>query len=262
MAEDLREWVSEYRRLLVAQASLPALDSAIELMERIACVEIADPGLDKAIADLDHQASAEEECRRRLSERLQDYLESSFEDARLRRRRKRDLIRLQAEVWRTASAVRIPGFLASRPVEISPARESLLLDAGLVVFHHAYFALLPAVPVGFQGERNLLFQSFLEFSSDLTSGSDRERVRALVHEALGDPILAAEHYRQALDAASPDRHDYLSLVHMAWAHAVERNRLREAMTILLESAARVRAEDYAEIKDLVLETLEMQRTAA
>jgi hypothetical protein len=54
----------------------------------------------------------------------------------------------------------------------------------------------------------------------------------------------------------------MSLLQMAWSQAVEQDHFREALTILLESAPRVRAEDYAELKELVLETIEMRRAAA
>jgi hypothetical protein len=121
---------------------------------------------------------------------------------------------------------------------------------------------LPAIPAILQKERRLLFKAFLEFSADLADDSDRERVRALVYEALGEPILAADHYRRAVLATSPDRHEFMSLLQMAWSQAVEQDHFREALTILLESAPRVRAEDYAELKELVLETIEMRRAAA
>ena len=254
----LKERVAEYRRLVVSDVSQAALDSSIALIERIARLTINLPEIERTVAESAHEETLEEENRRVLSETLKEYMRSSFEDAHLHRRIKRDLLRIQKRILRVVVAVSVPQFLSGIQTELSNAEHSLILDTALIVFHQAYFGLLPEIPNALSNEKQLLLNSFLEFSKGIPRISDRERIRALVHLFKDDWVLASHYFRQALKATPPDEHEFMTILQTVWSHAIEKHKFNEASSILMENAHRVGTQDMKELEEMLLETLSLR----
>src|SRR5947209_6663101 len=129
--------VSKYRELLAADESLPALDGALELALRIA----SGGGNNK-----------ENPWHNLLRERTPT---SKGTD-----RRPADVQRLEEVAWVLSA---IPRQVSMSLREVPEDQYSILMDTLLLVFHQAYFALLPNLA----GKREALMQAFREFSSTL-----------------------------------------------------------------------------------------------
>ena len=255
-----KELIRDYRELLVEEESLAGLDRALTLVEQVLGVHVVWDG--KALELLGIPGKSRDpdglvEALIRQHERFDSPELTSCK----RRRRKRENIDRQARVLRTAYTVMVlPALVEGAEEEIRADRYSLFLDACLIVFHQAFFVLLPELRGReWEQERRLLLGSFRRFADHLPRVSDRYGVLALYYDALEDHDRAGRYYREALRAAHSDNHDFMTSVQTCWSFLVEHERLREALELLLETYPRVARQDLDEIHELIDSTFQLQQ---
>jgi hypothetical protein len=138
---------------------------------------------------------------------------------------------------------------------------SFVLDACVLLFHQAYFALLPTLSTPtWKGERLLLLEAFRRFARHCPRPSDAFGVLALYYDALGESDVAARHYVDAVAATHSDSHEFMSVVQTAWTFCIERNRHREALDVLLSVNSRVNRNDISELHEMVTLTFDLMRS--
>jgi hypothetical protein len=124
---------------------------------------------------------------------------------------------------------------------------SLLMDTLLLVFHQAYFALLPKAA----REREALLQAFADLSTALPRPQDRFQIMGLVQIERADFDAAADSFRAALAATHSDEHDFMTRLQMLWTVLMERARYQEAFDCLLDIYPRASRNDLPEIAALL-----------
>ncbi len=134
--------------------------------------------------------------------------------------------------------------------KIPPDQYSLLIDTLLLVFHHAYFAVLPEAG----DRRELLLASFEKFAAQLTRPADQFQVRGLVQLERGESAAAVESFDAALAATHSDEHDFLTRVQLLWSVLMERAMRTEAFDCLMDAYRRASLGDLDEIEALLRQT--------
>jgi hypothetical protein len=140
--------------------------------------------------------------------------------------------------------------------DIPEEQYSLLMDTLLLVFHQAYFALLPRA----KGHRDALLQAFRGFADSLPSLADRFQVAGLVEIELGQTEAACEAFAASLAATPSQEHDFLTRVQMVWSTLMDGGLVAEAFKCLEEVAPRFTRIDFDEFQQLQAATFaEAQR---
>lgn len=214
--------ISEYQSLLRAEESLGALDRAIDLTRRV--------------------AQGGRIVNRRRWPRLVG------EDGGTHKESTSPTVRRILEV---ANVLRSLPLRAQEP-DVPEAQFSLLMDTLLIVFHQAYFSLLPKAA----GRRAALLQAFDAFADELPNLADRFQVKGLVHLERGQVEQAVQAFQAALAATPSDRHDFLTRVQMLWSLLIEHDRVRDAFNCLQEVGPRVTRIDFEEFQNLLKTTFE------
>jgi hypothetical protein len=196
-----------------------------------------------------------------LSEAVQQFQVREVAEATDRRRRTKARIQQQARVVKGAFALsHIPDLVEKLPSPFPSERVSFVLDACVLLFHQAYFAVLPTLgTLDWEDGRTLLLESFRHFSHHCPRPADSFGVLALYYDALGEHNIAARHYSDAVAATHSDSHEFLSVVQTAWGFCIERHRYREALDVLLGVNGRVARNDIAELHEMVSLTFDLMR---
>ncbi len=168
----MQELIDRYRQLVVAKESVETLAHALELVEDVMGIRLRWTG-----GRLEALGIAKKGPPDQLSTYMAAELKGLPELAQVGGRRRRTRLRREKQ----AVAVRAAVILAAVPAladEMRPPlpghRHSLLVDACLVVFHQAYFALLPELGTReWEDERRLLTESFPRFAQHVPQVSDR-----------------------------------------------------------------------------------------
>jgi hypothetical protein len=221
----MQDVVSQYRELLVADESLPSLDNAIALAHRIASGQGGDGG-DRWSKLIEGDGPSRNSGKRPESAMA---------------RRARDV------VWALSTLSR----KAEHHPKIPEAQYSLLMDALLILFHQAYFALLPKA---FDRRADLL-DAFTSFAAAFPSLPDRFQIEGLVQYEKGRTDAATECFRAALAATHSDEHDFLTRVQMVWSVLMEQRHYIEAFECLNDVQPRVARRDFEELSQLHRATL-------
>jgi len=221
---------AEYHALLTAEESLTALDGAIALARRIA------PGAGRA----------------RGGRWLDIINGNGGPGASSSGHTERPNSRRVYEVTSILSA--LPAEAARH--DVPEEQYSLLMDTLLLVFHHAYFALLPKA----KGDRDSLLKAFRAFGDSLPRLADRFQVAGLVEIELGRTDAACEAFGASLAATPSQEHDFLTRLQMVWSTLMDGGLVSEAFKCLQEVAPRVTRIDFDEFQGLVAATFaEAQR---
>ncbi len=211
------DFVSQYQQLLTADESVASLDAAARL-----AIRVASGGRRRWVNLLRADRSPTHRAT------------SSAANAR----------RTRIVAWLLSSVSRqIDEFRDDVPEE----QYALLMDTLLLVFHHAYFALLPKAA----REREALLQAFEDFSATLSQPQDRFQIMGLVQIERADYDAAADSFRAALAATHSDEHDFMTRLQMLWTVLMERARYREAFDCLLDVYPRASRNDLPEIAALL-----------
>jgi tetratricopeptide (TPR) repeat protein len=126
------------------------------------------------------------------------------------------------------------------------------MDILLVLFHQAYFVLLPKA----KSRRESLLKAFGSFAESLPNHADRFQVNGLIEIELGRPEAASDSFRAALAATHSDQHDFLSRLQMIWSFLMDRKELSKAFACLQDAAPRVTRIDFDEFQGLYAATFE------
>ncbi|HEX4125817.1 MAG TPA: hypothetical protein VHY37_13910 [Tepidisphaeraceae bacterium] len=166
----------------------------------------------------------------------------------------------RAEPARSAAAQRVlqvADLLQSLPrraeePDVPESQYTLLMDTLLLVFHQAYFSLLPKAA----SHRSILVQALDALADKLPNLADRFQVKGLMHLEHGDIEQAIAAFNAALAATPSDQHDFLTRVQMVWSLLIEHHRVRDAFDCLMQVSPRVTRADYDEFQGLLRETFD------
>jgi tetratricopeptide (TPR) repeat protein len=170
---------------------------------------------------------------------------ASSKDGKLRRR-----------VGEVADALRLLRYANVHKLPLGNAGYSLLVDAEMVLFHQAYFALLPELD-GRQEERETMLDAFHAFANEIPRLPDRFKVLSLAFEAEDKPEKALECLRYVLQSTHSDDPEFMTTLQSVWAELIERKRYREAMTLLMDNYPRVTLGDLDDMRHLVMATFDL-----
>lgn len=253
--------VKRYQELLVAEESLDSVDRALALVEEGLGVRVVVGETERALEAVDRQRREHEDSWRRLDEAIQEFDREEFEKAMARR------LRSKERVWQRHRALRVAVTLAAFPEYLdrqadraSGAQYSFVMDSLIVLFHHAYFALLPTLDAAeWAVERGTLLHSMRRFADHVPGEGDRFRILALWSEALGQPQEAARYYAALVHATRSDAHEFMTVLQSCWTHLLEHEECDGALKLLLETYPRVPRAHLEEASKLILQTFEHQR---
>jgi hypothetical protein len=131
------------------------------------------------------------------------------------------------------------------------------MDLLLLVFHQAYFVLLPKMQgQGWNDARSEFLSASHRFAEQLPRDADRYHVLGLVFEATGNSTGASDCYRTALNATHADDHDFITRAQMLWSHLHEMGDLSGAGRLLLDIYPRVQRKDLDEVSDMIWDTMQ------
>ena len=216
----MKDAVAEYRDLQTSEESTASLDRALKLAMRIAAGQGAAKG-------------------RRWRPVLNAPPAPAGQSARERR--------IYGVVFAlSAIAAKTDEIAASIPED----QYSLLMDTLLLVFHQAYFVLLPDL----NGARNTLYLVFRGFSSTLSRPEDRFQVLGLVELEEKHFQQAADTFRAAVAATHADAHDFITRVQLLWTVLMAHGRHEDALEVLLDIYPRASRGDLDEITSLLRTT--------
>jgi hypothetical protein len=139
-----------------------------------------------------------------------------------------------------------------RADEIGDGQYALLFDSLLLVFHHAYFAVLE----GAGPRRSSLLASFDRFAAHMPRAADQNQIRGLVALARDDAEGAATAFRAALAATHSDEHDFITRLQLLWSLLMEHRRYRDAFACLLDVYPRVARADLDEVRGMLTSTFD------
>jgi len=257
----MQELIDRYRQLVVAEESVETLDHALELVEDVMGIR-----LQWTEGRLEALGIAEKGPPDELSTYMAGELEGldfpELAQVGGRRRRTRLRRKKQAVVVRAAvTLAAVPALADDMRPPLAERRHSLLVDACLVVFHQAYFVLLPELGTReWEDERRLLTESFPRLAQHLPQVSDRYTVLALYHDASGEWERAARFYREALLATHSDDHEFMTTLQTCWSFLIEHQMFQQAFDLLLENYPRIARQDLDEVRELMALTFGFQRS--
>lgn len=207
--------VAQYRDLLTGDESVSALDEAIRLARRVAAGDA--PGKRPIrVPDVKFVATGD---------------------------------RIQGTSWAlTTLASDVDALSARMPHE----QYSFLMDVLLLVFHQAYFTVLPAA-----GRRRAeLLSSFDQFAALVPNAADRFQITGFVLLEKGNIDAAVHSFRAALAATHSDQHDFLTRLQLLWMTLMEHQRWSDAFRCLLDVYPRVPRTDLEEVSGMLQQTFE------
>ncbi|MCI0448662.1 MAG: hypothetical protein L0Y79_02610 [Chlorobi bacterium] len=115
---------------------------------------------------------------------------------------------------------------------VSDEGYSFIMDTTFIVYHNAYFALLPSFDVE-SAEYGHLIKIFLEYSTHLNNPEDVYQIKAMAFEAQNKYNLAKEYYYKSLLSTSSDDPSFPASLQDYWSFLVEKKNVDEALDMLL-----------------------------
>jgi hypothetical protein len=220
--------VSEYRELLTSDESIASLENAIRLAAQIATGN-------------------------RRSDGKGWYRLLKASPLRSKRTGSATAQKLKEVQW---ALFTLPRQVTRHLDRLPEDQYSLLMDALLIVFHQAYFALLPRSGAA----RARLLGIFESFSETLPRAADRFQTTGLIEIERGRRDAAAESFRAAVASTHSDDHDFVTRVQMMWTVLMEQKRWRDAFQILMDVYARAARNDLDEVRYMLSETFNASRS--
>ncbi|MCP4594623.1 MAG: hypothetical protein GY842_28155 [bacterium] len=257
----MQELIDRYRQLVVAEESVETLNRALALVEDVLGIRVRWTQRRLEAFGITDKGRPDE-VSIHMTERLRalDFPEL----AQVGGRRRRTQLRQEQQALAVRTAVTLAVVLALTDEIRPPLPEhwhSLLVDACLIVFHQAYFALLPELGTrGWEDEQRLLTESFPRFAQHIPRVSDRYTVLALYHDAAGEWERAARFYREALLATHSDDHEFMTTLQTCWSFCIEHQMFHQAFDLLLESHSRIARQDLDEVRELMALTFGLQQS--
>lgn len=251
----MNKLIAEYRQLVKRPESLPALDATFGLLERATGLEVRFHGPDLTVKETEAWNQYDASWKRVPAFRP-EALAEGFGRAK------------QSRVWQRAQVqdrnrfVRVTWYLSALPQRLRlenlpESQYSFIADTLLLLFHQAYFVLLPRLErAGWTSERSHLISSFFNFSEFVPDLAERFRVAGLAYEAQGDLPNALISFEKALSATHVDEHVFMTRLQTLWMALLDRERFREALDLLLRVMPMVPFMYLAELRQLISETFD------
>ena len=257
----MADLVHQYHRLLKGEETIENFDASLRLVEDLVGARIKWQHEELELKRLEDEQQNFDRFFARLSEAVQQFQTREVAEAAERRRRTKARIQQQARAVKGAFALTIfPDLVEQLPTPFTSAHVSFVLDACVLLFHQAYFALLPTLSAStWKIERLLLLDAFRRFARHCPRPSDTFGVLALYYDAIGEEDVAARHYAEAVAATHSDSHEFMSVLQTAWSFCLERHRYREALDVLLNVNSRVARSDIFELHEMVTLTFDLMR---
>lgn len=256
----MADLVQRYHRLLKGDETIANFDASLRLVEDLVGARIKWQHEELELKRLEDEPRSFDRFFKRLSEAVQQFQIREVAEAAERRRTK-TRIQQQARVVKGAFALStFPDLVEQLPTPFARDRVSFVLDACVLLFHQAYFALLPTLSGhDWKAERLLLLEAFRRFAHHCPRPADTFGVLALYYDALGKGDIAARHYADAVSATHSDSHEFMSVLQTAWTFCIERHHYRDALDILLGVNSRVNRSDMSELHEMVTLTFDLMR---
>lgn len=243
--------IDEYHELLDSDASIEKVDRTLTLVEKMLAVQWNEEQLSFQICPLNGK------------EITQQQFDNDFKQSLLFYTLKYPELRQLKKVMSNQRVLKVFWTLVFFPQRHDwfplKSKYSLFLDICLVLFHQAYFALLPELNAD-KPEKKLLLSAFKEFANQVPSDADRYDLLGLYYEAIGDNIAAAGCHKNVLRLTHSEAHEFMTVLQTFWSFLVEQQKFREALDVLLETYPRVLRRDLEEFNELILTTFELQTT--
>lgn len=249
----MSELISEYRKLTSDPESLHALDATLALLERATGLQIHVRGGVITITETSTWTPRDRSWKQ-LSDLAQrtDRIERPGQRPRHQRVHRLDTIRLLRTRWcltalpRRLSANRLP-----------ESQHSFVVDTLLLLFHQAYFVLLPRIDkAGWTAERNDLISTFFAFAKSVPDLAERFRVAGLAYEAQSDAANALASFEKALWATHVDEHVFMTRLQTFWMALLDKGDFRAALDLLLGIMPMVPLKHLSELRELISATFE------
>lgn len=250
----MKAWISQYRKLLVAESSLKGILEALSLVQSILGGTINAHGTELSVSLKGKRSAAS------LKGLLTEVAQTLDLTVLTTKRRRATYGNLKEQEITLSTALLLslaPTVATSMKPPLPEARFSLLLDACLVLFYQAYFGFLPRIFDGWDVERKTLLTSFQLLAEKLPRAADRFHVLALTYDALGDALRADEYFREVVAATPSDAHDFMTCLQSAWSYLMELERFNEAFEFLVETMPRVTLADQDEFRELLRQTFSL-----
>lgn len=245
---------AEYRRLTVGPETLHALDATLTLLEKATGLQIRVRRgaviVTKAPAWTPHVRSW-----KRLSD-LVEHLETARNAPLLSRRHERDALSVRVRFLRTKwCLISLPQHLSED--RLPETQDSFIVDSLLLLFHQAYFSLVPKLAeAGLTEERNDLISTFSAFAEHVPDIAERFRIAGLAYEARGDIANAIVSFEKALSASHVDEHVFMTRLQTFWMALLGKKDFTAALHLLLKFMPMVPLKHLPELRELILATFE------
>jgi tetratricopeptide (TPR) repeat protein len=251
----MNKLIAEYRQLVKRPESLNTLDATFSLLERATGLEVRVHGPDLTVKETEawNQYGG---SWKRLPKFRNEAAAEGF--GRLGQRR----VEQRARVQDKNRFVRVAWYLDTLPQRprlenLPESQYSFIIDTLLLLFHQAYFVLLPRLEeAGWTSERRHLISSFFTFSEFVPDIAERFRVAGLAYEAQGDLPNALVSFEKALTATHVDEHAFMTRLQTLWMVLLDRGRFREALDLLLRIMPMVPFRYLTELRQLISETFD------
>jgi hypothetical protein len=260
---EVADLVQQYHRLLTEDETIENFDTSIRLVEDLvgARIEWQHEKLALQCLRLERQQNFDPFFAR-LGDAVQQFQTDDVAEAIEGRRGTEAHIEQQTRVMKAAFAMSIfPGLVEQHARLFTNGRGSFVLDACMLLFHQAYFALMPMLNVPcWTAERLLLLGAFRRLAHHSSHCSEALGVLALYYDALDKEDIAVLYYQDAISVTNSDSHEFMSVLQAAWTFCIERHRYREALEVLLSVNTRVVRSDIIELREMSLLTFDLMRS--
>jgi len=253
----------QYRRLLTDDESIENFDISTRLIEDVIGVRIEWQHRQLALQRLRWEGEPNFELFfARLGHAVQQFQTHGVAEAVEGRRCPEAHFEQRARVVKAAFAMSMfPDLIEQLPSTFTNDRGSFVLDACMLLFHQAYFALMPTLEASrWEAERLLLLEAFRSLAHHVSRCSDALRVLALYYDAFDKEDIAILYYVDAISATHSNSHEFMSVIQAAWAFWIERHCYREALDILLNMNTRILPSDMLELQDMGMLTVDLMRS--
>lgn len=249
----IKDIISEYQSLLMSEASIEVLKKTILLIEKLVSSFVE---IDSIIDEIEK----EQEFHTKINSPFKDYLQKlgqhKFREYYEQRLMKKEKLKMNEIIYKTiVMFYKFPDFIQECK------NTSLLADTYLVLFHNAYFALLPKLTKGWENEKEILLRSFKDFSELFDKiferPSDKYRILALCADAKNEPTRALKYYKLSLETTNVEEHEFMTVLQTYWNELIENNWFKEALELLVKQYPRTLRENIDEMNELILLTFDL-----
>ncbi|MBI4610353.1 MAG: hypothetical protein HY726_15245 [Candidatus Rokubacteria bacterium] len=244
--------IVEYRRLTVGPEKLPALDAALTLLEKATGLHIRVHRGSVVVTKIPAWIPPVRSWKS-LSNLVEKQATGS-DGQWLSPRRERNQLLLRIRFLRTEWCLTtLPRHLSAE--RLPDTQYSFIMESLLLLFHQAYFALLPKLDkAGLRAERDELVSTFFGFAERVPDIAERFRIAGLAYEARADAASAVASFEKALSASHVDEDVFMTRLQTFWMALLDKGDFTAALQLLLKFTPMVSLKQLPELRELILAT--------